>query len=253
MSTRFPLLAAAFALSAGFTLNPAFAQDAKDAQSSSPAQSKSDDRVATRVGDPYPLATCPISGGKLGSMGEPIIKSYEGREVRFCCESCPPKFEKDLAKSMVTLDEAMAKDQAPLYPLDTSVVSGKKLGDHPIDWVYGNRLVRLADEGEKAEFLKEPAQHIAALDKAVVAKQGAHYPLKTCPVSQEELGGDMGEPVDLVVAGRLIRLCCSSCAEDVHEDPAKYIAMIDQARGGNQEGAGDDRKSDEQHEHIHQK
>ncbi len=183
------------------------------------------------VGDPYPLSTCPVSGGKLGSMGEPIVKMYDGREVRFCCDACPPKFEKDLDKSIAKLDRTIVKDQLPLYPLDTSVVSGKKLPEKPIDWVYNNRLVRLADDGEKAEFQKDPAKHLAALDKAVVEKQSKDYPLTTCPVSKDKLG-DMGAPKDLVMGGRLIRLCCAACEKDVRKDPAKFIAVIDEARKG---------------------
>ncbi len=183
------------------------------------------------IGDPYPLATCPISGGKLGSMGDPIVKSYDGREVRFCCNSCPPKFEKDQAKSIAKLDEAIVKDQLPLYPTDTSVVSGKKLPEKAIDWVYNNRLIRLTDEAEKAEFLKDPAKHLGALDKATIEKQSKDYPLKNCPVSKDELGA-MGENKDLVIAGRLIRLCCASCEKDVRKEPSKFIAMIDVARKG---------------------
>src|ERR1044071_6796393 len=77
---------------------------------------KAPDKSKT-LGSLYPLSTCPISGEKLGGMGEPIVKEYDGREVRFCCKSCPPKFEKDLAASLATLDAAIVKDQAPLYPL----------------------------------------------------------------------------------------------------------------------------------------
>ncbi len=181
--------------------------------------------------DPYTLAICPISGGKLGSMGEPIVKVYDGREVRFCCASCPPKFEKDLAASMAKLDAAVVKDQLALYPLGTSVVSSKSLSDQSVNWVYGNRLVRLADETEKTEFQKDPAKYLAALDKAVVQKQSTSYPLKTCPVSKEALGG-MGEPKNLVLGGRLIRLCCADCEKDARRDPSKYILVVDEARFG---------------------
>ena len=38
-------------------------------------------------------------------MGKPIVKVYGassdgsgGREIRFCCDNCPPKFEADLTK-----------------------------------------------------------------------------------------------------------------------------------------------------------
>ena len=41
--------------------------------------------VGEPKGDLYTLATFPISGKTLGSMGDAIVKQYDGREVRFCC------------------------------------------------------------------------------------------------------------------------------------------------------------------------
>jgi hypothetical protein len=200
----------------------------KPKQDDKPSRGKAE--KSDRVGDPYALDTCPISGKKLGTMGDPIVKTYEGREVRFCCDSCPPKFEKDQAASMAKLDEKITKDQAALYPLKTSLVTGKPLPDKPYEFVYGNRLIRLGAESEKADFLKDPKKYMADLDKAVIAAQGKDYPLKTCMVSKEELGGEMGAPVDKVVAGRLIRMCCKDCKKDVEENPAKFVAMVDDAR-----------------------
>lgn len=185
-----------------------------------------------RVGDPYPFDTCPITGKKLGAMGDPVTKVYDGREVRFCCPACPPKFEKDQAANLRKIDEKMIKDQAALYPLKTCVVTGKDLPEKPYEFVYGNRLIRLGTESERVDFIKDATKHLAALDKAVVEQQGMDYSLKTCPVSKEELGGDMGKPVDIVVAGRLVRLCCKDCKKDVEKDPAKFIAMVDEARKG---------------------
>ena len=42
----------------------------------------------------YPLTTCVVSGEKLDAMGGPVVFTYEGQEVRLCCEHCKPKFEK---------------------------------------------------------------------------------------------------------------------------------------------------------------
>lgn len=203
-----------------------------------------------RIGDPYPLDTCPISGKKLGVMGDPVIKLYDGREVRFCCPACPESFEKDLAGNLAKIDEKIIKDQRPLYPLDTSIVTGERMPHHPYEFVYGNRLIRLGVESEKAEFLKDPKKHLTALDAAVIEQQGKDYPLTTCPVSKDEFGGDMGEPVDLVLAGRLVRLCCKSCKEDVEKDPAKFIAMIDEARKADTPTPGADHEA-EHHDHSH--
>jgi hypothetical protein len=182
-----------------------------------------------RVGEPYALATCPITGKELGAMGDPVIEVYDGREVRFCCAGCPPKFEKDLAASLAKIDEKIIKDQGPLYPLKTSIVTGAALPEKPHEFVYGNRLIRVGAEAEEAEFLKDPRARLEALNKAVVEAQSADYPLKTCPASGDELGG-MGDPVDFVIAGRLIRLCCEGCEKDIEAEPARFVAMVDEAR-----------------------
>ncbi|MCC6427834.1 MAG: hypothetical protein IT435_13565 [Phycisphaerales bacterium] len=205
-----------------------------------------------RVGDPYALDTCPITGKKLGSMGDPVVKLYDSREVRFCCPGCPEKFEKDKVANFTKIDEKIIKDQAPLYPLKTSVVTAKDLPAKPFEFIYGNRLIRLGAEGEKADFLKDPKKYLGTLDKAVVEQQGKDYALKTCPVSKEEFGGDMGEPVDLVIAGRLVRLCCKACKKDVEKDPAKFVAIVDAAQRGNAAKPGADHKSKDGHDnHKH--
>jgi hypothetical protein len=239
MKTRSTLVLS-FALSFGLACSSVLAQPADhdhgqhtpakaDAPQPDKDQKAEKPGADKRIGEPYPLAVCPISGEKLGSMGDPIVKLYEGREVRFCCKSCPPKFEKDLAKSLSSLDAAIIKDQGPIYPLKTSVVTGKDLPEKPFEFVHGNRLIRLGTEAEKADFLKDVKKYLGKLDEAVVAAQGKDYPLKTCPVSKEDLGG-MGDPVDVVVAGRLVRLCCNGCKKDLFKDPLKFIAAVDAAK-----------------------
>ena len=52
---------------------------------------------------PYPLDTCIVSGEKLGSMGKPVVFTHEGQEIKLCCKSCKPKFEKDPAKYLEKL------------------------------------------------------------------------------------------------------------------------------------------------------
>jgi hypothetical protein len=42
----------------------------------------------------------------------------------------------------------------------------------------------------------------------------------------------MGKPRDIVVAGQLIRLCCADCKKDVEANPAKFVAIVDEARKG---------------------
>lgn len=73
-----------------------------------------------------------------------------------------------------------------------------------------------------------------APDAAWLAKAKAEYPLKNCVVSDEEIGGSMGEGIDHVYKqegkpDRLVRFCCKDCRKDFDKEPAKYLKLIDEA------------------------
>ena len=63
----------------------------------------------------------------------------------------------------------------------------------------------------------------------LIAQQIPSYPTMTCVVSDEEMGGEMGEPIDLLHEGRLVRLCCKSCKKELEKDPEPFMARIDAA------------------------
>ncbi len=71
---------------------------------------KQEDNAVTSTAEssskPYPLDTCLVSGEKLGSMGDPVVINHEGQEIKFCCDTCIPKFKKDPAKYLEKLDPA---------------------------------------------------------------------------------------------------------------------------------------------------
>jgi len=201
-------------------------------ENAEPAGGPTEQGVARPWTDPYPLDACPISGQKLGSMGDPIVKKYDGREVRFCCAGCIEEFEADLEASWKRVDEAIVRDQLGSYPLDTCVVTGEPLVENGEDiaanMVYGNRLVRLCCAMCERELKADPRKFIARLDNATADAQREGYPLDTCIVAGGELGS-MGEPAEMVIAGRLMRFCCAGCEPKVRADPARYIAAIDEA------------------------
>src|SRR5262245_21713983 len=58
-----------------------------------------------------------------------------------------------------------------------------------------------------------------ASEKEIIRQQKPSYPLTECIVSHHELGKD-GAPVEQVVNGRLVRLCCNDCVASVTKDPA---------------------------------
>lgn len=194
------------------------------------AAEKAPDKAAAKAtSDPYPLTTCIVSGKKLGD--KPVVKTIDGREVKFCCENCPAKLDADKASYMKKLDAAIVEKEKPTYSAATCPVSGQKLGamGEPVDKVIGNRLVRFCCDGCPAKYEADPAKYGTKLDEAIIAAQKDKYPLDTCLVSGEKLGGDMGKPIDIVVENRLVRLCCSGCRKDLMKDPDKYLAKLDDA------------------------
>ena len=210
--------------------------------------------------DPYTLATCPISGGKLGSMGDAVVKTYEGREVRFCCAGCIGKFEANVKENFVKIDKQMIKQQVHYYPLKTCIITDETLVEgETVNYMYKNRLVRLCCTGCKKDFNKDAAKYLQKIDKAIVMKQRKNYPISTCVVAGGELGS-MGGPVEIIAGTRLVRFCCKGCVPKFNKEPAKYVAMIDAAwkekhadGDGQSKGEGKSRKEKghEGHDHGH--
>ncbi len=94
----------------------------------------------------------------------------------------------------------------------------------------GTPLVFAAHDHSSADKPVAPA----APDAAWLAKAKAEYPLKTCVVSDEAIGGSMGEGIDYVYQqdgkpDRLVRFCCKDCVKDFNKDPVKYLKQIDEA------------------------
>ena len=70
---------------------------------------------------------------------------------------------------------------------------------------------------------------LQAADKAPDGKAKA-YPLKTCVVSDEEIGKDADmKPHVFVHKGQEVKLCCKSCLKDFNKDPEKYMKKIHDA------------------------
>lgn len=117
------------------------------------------------------------------------------------------------------------------YTLSTDAVSGKALGpiDKQVIVEHEGRQFRFSSEKTAATFKKSPAKYLATVDKKMIEQQLPYYPLQTCPVSGDALGGDMGEPIDVIYKNRLVRLCCGGCKRSLAKDPASIIAKLDKA------------------------
>lgn len=186
-----------------------------------------------RAGDPYPLATCPVTGRPVADAKTVLP---DGREVRFCCPACIETFNNSSKTYLDKLDGAIIEDQLKVYPRKATcvVMDDEELSDplgpdaadsKPL--VVGNRLFRICCKKCIAKIKGNPAKYLAALDAQVIADQKPSYPLTTCIVSDEPLDE---KAVDVVVANRLMRVCCSKCTDKILANPAAYIKKIDDAR-----------------------
>lgn len=198
-----------------------------------PGQEHADDGNAAPAGEaasgptyPYTLDACPV-GGPLGSMGEPVVKVYHNREVRFCCAGCIDEFEANQAKYWGEIDAKVVEQQLMHYPIDTCIVTGEKLGDSAINHVHNNRLVRLGSAEAVAEFKSDPTKYLKALDDKIIEAQLPGYPMDNCPVGGPL--GSMGEPVNFIYMNRLVRFCCDNCRPKLTAKPNTYTAKLDAA------------------------
>jgi YHS domain-containing protein len=75
-----------------------------------PLASLADDTNSATATPPKPdkLATCPVSGEKLGEMGKPYVFVYQGQEVKLCCSGCKKDFDKNPAPYLKKIQDAAA-------------------------------------------------------------------------------------------------------------------------------------------------
>ena len=140
-------------------------------------QTRADDapaeaRPATRpaaVADDYPLDQCPV-GGKLGAMGEPVVRTIDGRRVEFCCEGCVARFEADRGAYHAKMDAMILEVAEAEYPLATCVVSGEDLDamGGPVAVVHRptNTAVKFCCGTCEVAFAKDPEPYLAKLREA---------------------------------------------------------------------------------------
>lgn len=115
------------------------------------------------------------------------------------------------------------------YPLGVDPVSGEALGDEPVVIDHDGRELRFTNEANAEKFRAAPDEALAKLDRQIIENQMPYYPMTTCPISGDKLGGEMGEPVDVVYRNRLVRFCCKFCKGEFKKDPAATIQELDAA------------------------
>jgi hypothetical protein len=179
----------------------------------------------------YPQAICILSGEALTAEAPGVEFVAGGRLFKTCCTNCQAKVEADVATYAAKLDEALIAAQLASYPLETCTITGKALtADSPHVVVGGTRLVRACCGNCVKSITEDPTPHLEKLDAALIAQQAADYPLDACPISGQGVASK-GDPVDVLYGNTLVRLCCNGCVAGYEKDPAKYAAMVREARG----------------------
>ena len=188
-------------------------------------------RPAAKVAktDGYPLATCVVSGRALGDTTK--VLELKGRTVKVCCGTCAKKVTKDPDPWIKKVDAAIIEQQMANYPLETCLISKRKLGSmgKGRNLVVDGKLVRLCCGGcvKKAKGpLKDYVLgeiHKAAYAKQVKGHEGGKGLL--CAVSGKP--ADRKGSAQMVMHGTtLYSVCCKSCLKKFKADPHKYIAKI---------------------------
>lgn len=70
------------------------------------------DSVMAMETKPNPLDKCVVSGEALGSMGDPVVLTHNGQEVKLCCNDCVDGFNKEPEKYLAALKEGQVPSKA---------------------------------------------------------------------------------------------------------------------------------------------
>lgn len=62
-------------------------------------------------------------------------------------------------------------------------------------------------------------------DAVAAAPKPKRYPLKSCIVTDNELGS-MGKPLSKTYGDQEVRFCCKPCVKKFEQDPAKYLKKL---------------------------
>jgi len=155
---------------------------------------------------------CPVSGGELGSMGEPI-KVKVGEQIAYlCCKGCQGK--KLDAKHWATIQQRIATAQGicPVMeqPVDaimkSTVVNGQQV------FVCCPPCIAKIQADVEGSMQKVNSYYTKFISKErQVASDKIHASAQAiCPVTGKELGS-MGEPIKVKVGEEVAFLCCKGC------------------------------------------
>lgn len=174
----------------------------------------------------WPIDGCVVSGQEL-KEGKAKTFEVDGRTFKTCCGKCQAKVEKDPAKYGAKLDEAIVAAQLASYPLETCVLTDKKLGATAKNVVLDETLIRVCCGRCEKKAPEQSELLVAQVVAAAHAAQAKSYPLTTCPISGEKIDD---KATEVMYGTTLVRFCCDDCVDEFRSAPAATLAKLEQAR-----------------------
>lgn len=172
------------------------------------AQNADDPAKQQRQQDQLRIAVqeiCPVTGEKLGSMGEPLKVQVGEETVFLCCKGCMGKQVNPEHWATIHANMASAQKICPVMkePLpedaESIVINGQTI------------FICCPPCGDKIKA--DPAaftQQVNALYTASIRDRLRIAVQDICPVSGQKLGS-MGEPLKVQVGEETVFLCCKGC------------------------------------------
>ena len=156
---------------------------------------------------------CPVSGGALGSMGDPV-KVKVGEQVAFlCCKGCQGKELNAEHWKTIQTNIAAAQGTCPIMgkPVDatmkSTVVNGQQV------FVCCPPCIAKIQADADGSLKKVNASYVSFVAKERQAKSDQLHATAQgiCPVSGQKLGS-MGAPIKVKVGEKEVAfLCCKGC------------------------------------------
>lgn len=169
---------------------------------------------------------CPVSGGELGAMGDPI-KVQVGDEVAYlCCNGCKDK--KFNEEHWAKIQSRIAKAQKTCPIMDKEVDSTMKftvVNGQKIFVCCPPCIAKIkADPDTSINKIKESYTAFIAAEKQEISDRLHAKAQGICPVSGKELGS-MGDPVKVQVGeSEHAFLCCQGCVgQQINADHWKTV------------------------------
>lgn len=186
-----------------------------------------DKKIKAQQAASYPLDRC-VAMDKPVKEGDREL-FIDNHYIRLCCAKCVRRVEENPRKYVKLIDSAIIARDSKAYPLATDPVSGKPLGEKPVELVYAGRLVRFENEASVKEFRINPSRY----SDAIFAAYGGDAAKSAAPAAAAA-----GKAADSAPKEAMdVEMKAESAGEDAVKAAKKERKQADKAKAKTEEKA----------------